>query len=226
MQQAQKRSDSSHLVKVLYWATVAVAIWFAYLNIRPYATAVGRLTYGAVDRSLMHLIAEIPVINGIAATFGLGLYWLVGFVLWLVIQTVEIFPVILKRDRAFMRTLITEADQTSKFALKDNDDPALAALKRWYNRFPTLTIARARNAALFVYALDFTICLSIYPPCKGGFRPFMFILSTGQYSRLNWQNILLLLFTVFAIEVIVRFLLWLGQIAYFMRSAHGPAVNI
>jgi hypothetical protein len=41
---------------------------------------------------------SIPTINGIAATIGTALHWVVGLLIWLVIQTVEVFPIILKRD--------------------------------------------------------------------------------------------------------------------------------
>jgi len=43
---------------------------------------------------------------------------------------------------------------------------------------------------------------------------------SGQWSQLDWGNIALLVITLFAIETIIRFLFWLGQIAYFMKSAH------
>ncbi len=210
------------LVKILYWTTVIVGLWFAFLNLQPYAEAVKAVMANATgDAALIKLIAAIPIINGIAATIGTALHWIVGLLIWLVIQTVEVFPIILKRDRAFMKVLIDEAQSSQKFAIRQNDDPALAALKRWYNNFPTLTMTSARNLALFVYAIDFLICTIVYPPCQGGFGQLMFILMSGQWSQLDWGNIALLVITLFAIETIIRFLFWLGQIAYFMKSAHS-----
>ncbi|MBD1925772.1 hypothetical protein H6F74_05675 [Trichocoleus sp. FACHB-90] len=188
----------------------------------PYA-AIARIAMSeTIDSALVQFIARIPLVNGIAAMIGSILHWFIGVILWMIIQTVEVLPIVLRRDRAFMRTLITHSDSSEKFDITEDDEPTLAALKAWYNQFPSLTIARARTAALFVYAIDFCICLLVYPPAPGGFRNFVFLMSTGQYGRLDWQNIVMLLLTLFAIEGIVRLLFWLGQIAYFMRSAHTP----
>jgi len=217
-----KDFDAKPIVKALYWLTVAAGIWFAYLNIQPYAIAVKNIILTMpIDPALINFLAKLPVINGIVAFIGQLLHWFVGFILWLVIQTIEVLPLVLRRDRAFVRTVIQASEQQPQFEIKDNDDPALTALKRWYNRFPSLTISRARIAALFVYAIDFMICIAVYPPCKGGFGQLMFILATGQFNRLDWGNVTLLFITLFVIEAIVRFLFWLGQVAYFMRSAHS-----
>ncbi|MEH2201238.1 hypothetical protein [Nostoc sp.] len=215
-------TDTRTFIRVLYWAAVICGIWFAYLNIQPYATAVKMIISGAAaDTALLQLIYSIPLIGPTAATVGTALHWLVGLVIWVVVQTVEVFPIILKRDRAFMRTLINNAQSADKFEIRENDDPALAALKRWYNAFPTLTMTTARNLALFVYAIDFCFCALVYPPCKGGFGQLMFILASGQWGQIDWKNVTLLIVTLFAIEAIIHLIFWLGEIAYFMRASHS-----
>jgi hypothetical protein len=217
-----KAIDARTLVKALYWLVILAAIWFAFLNVQPYAIAVKNVMEGAIrDASFLKFIASLPIINAIAFVFGIVLHWFIGFLLWIVVQTIEVLPIILKHDRAFVRTLINTSEQTQRFEIKDNDDPALKALKRWYNAFPALTLSRARTVSLFMYAIDFCICIVVYPPCPGGFRQLMFLLFTGQFSQLNWRNITLLLITLFVIEAIVHFLLWLGKVAYFMREAHS-----
>lgn len=226
MQQAKNQRGANStvrvIVRILYWVVVISGLWFAYLNIGPYAKAVQLTIQTATpDNALLKLIYSIPIINGIAATIGTALHWIVGFFIWLAIQTIEVFPIILRRDRAFMRTLIQETQTADKFAEKEGDDPTLAALKRWYNNFPTLTLTNARNLALFAYAIDFLICIIVYPPVRGGFGQLMFVLFTGQWNRLDWGNIALLIITLFAIETIIRLLFWLGQIAYFMKAAHS-----
>lgn len=222
MTQTKQQSQATRtIIKYLYWATVISGIWFAYLNVGPYAKAVKfTIATAGADSALLKLIYAIPIINGIAATIGTGLHWLVGLLIWAVVQTIEVFPIILRRDRAFMRVLINETQTSDKFVEKEGDDPALAALKRWYNNFPTLTITNARNLSLFVYAIDFLVCTIVYPPARGGFSQLMFIIATGQWNRLDWGNIALLVITLFAIETIIRLIFWLGQIAYFMKAAH------
>lgn len=216
-----RKFKADTIIRILYWACVTAGLWFAYLNISPYAQAVKLVFQGsAVDASLIQLIAAIPIVNGFAATFGVAMHWFVGALLWLIIQTIEVFPILLKRDRAFVKTLISENQQAEKFEVRPSDDPSLVALKGWYNRFPTLTISAARNLALFTYAIDFLICAVVYPPSQGGFGQLMFIVVSGQWSRLDWANIALLMITLFAIEVIISLLFWFGETMYFMKMAH------
>jgi hypothetical protein len=221
MTQEVKRFQANKFVKVLYWLCVAAGIWFAFLNINPYAQAVKLVIRNSTsDSSLVQIIAMIPIVNGFAALLGSAMHWLIGLILWGIIQTIEVFPILLKRDRAFMRVIINENQGAEKFKVDAKDDPALAALKTWYNRFPTLTMNNARNLALFTYAIDFLICTVVYPPCKGGFGQLMFILVSGDWTRLDWGNIALLMITLFAIEIIINLLFWFSETMYFMRIAH------
>lgn len=221
MTQEVKRFQANKVVKVLYWLCVAAGIWFAFLNINPYAQAVRLIIRNSTsDTSLVQIIAMIPIVNGFAVLLGSAMHWLIGLILWGIIQTIEVFPILLKRDRAFMKVIINENQGAEKFKVGKDDDPAIAALKNWYNRFPTLTMSNARNLALFTYAIDFLICTVVYPPCKGGFGQLMFILVSGQWTRLDWGNIALLMITLFAIEIIINLLFWFGETMYFMRIAH------
>jgi hypothetical protein len=217
-----KDIDGRRIVRILYWLVVLCGLWFAYLNIKPYATVIQSLLVAATpDQGLIDFIMRIPIINGVAATIQEAIHWILGFILWAAIQTVEILPIVLRRDRAYLRRLIQESSSKEKYQVKDTDDPALAALKKWYNRFPYLSIARSRNVALFIYAIDFLICLAVYPPVEGDFGQFVFVLTTGQWQLIDWGNLALMFITLFVIELIVLFLFWLGEVAYFMRSAHA-----
>lgn len=220
MTQDISRFKASKIIKVLYWLCVAAGIWFAFLNINPYSQAV-RLVINSSGGSFIKVVSGIPVINGFALIFTTAIHWIIGFILWGIIQTIEIFPMILKRDRAFMKVIISENMSADKFKISKDEDPALIALKSWYNRFPTLTINSARNLALFTYAIDFTICSVVYPPSKEGFGQFLFYLMTGQWMLFDWANISLLMITLFAIEVIIKLLFWFSECIYFLKMAHG-----
>ena len=209
------------IVRILYWLCVAAALWFAYLNIAPYAAAVQFVLAGTFDQTLLQWLGSIPVLGNFINFFSLGIHWIIGLILWAAIQTVEIFPIVLKHDRSFMRTVISEQDNSQRFALKDDDDPAVRLLKQWYNRFPMLTVTKARNFSLFVYAIDFCICLLVYPPADGGFSNFFFLIMTGQFMMLNWTNIVLLVVTLYAIEAIVHLLFFLGQITWYYRMSRA-----
>ncbi|MHC0068796.1 hypothetical protein ACWATR_39050 [Nostoc sp. UIC 10890] len=214
--------SASTLVNALYWIVICLVLFFMYLNIQPYAIGVKLITSNGVSLSpIINLFLDIPIIGAILGLFIYGFNWIVGFLLWAAIQTIQLFPIVMRRDPRFMQSIIKANESHGKYQVKESDDPALAGLKRWYNAFPSLTISRARNAALFAYVVDFSICLLVYPPVKGGFSNLMFVLMTGQISRIDWGNVVLLLLTIFIVEMCVKFLFWLAQIKYYFKVAHG-----
>lgn len=214
-----KIGSSKKLLRIIYWIVVAVALVCAYANIRPYEIVVNRFLGNTVSTGFIRLIGHIPIINGLAVILGASMSWIIGALFWALLQSVEVFPIILKRDKAFVKTIIHASEQHQKFEVKETDAPTLAALKRWYNLFPTVTISRARNAALFCYVIDFIVVSAIYPPARN-FGTAVFYIMSGQWSRLNWVNILYLLLTLFAVDLLIRFLFWLGEITYFMKQSH------
>lgn len=214
-------SPAQKWVRVLYWVAVLVGIAFAYFNILPYTKAAQFLLNQTVDAGFARLIAVLPIINGIAVIIGASIHWILGFLSWMLIQTIELFPIILKHDQKFMEKVIQDIDSSNKFEIREDDDPALQAMKRWYNRFPHLTFSTAINLALFAYTVDFCIAFFTYPPVNGDLMDFTFVLATGQMDQIDWQNVVSLVVTLFVIEFIVILLLWLGRIAYYMKSAHN-----
>ncbi|MCC5636281.1 hypothetical protein LC593_10515 [Nostoc sp. CHAB 5844] len=214
------RSPAQRWTRLAFWAAVCVGIGFAYFNILPYTQAV-RLLNKTVDNGFIQLISVLPVVNGIAATIGAGIHWILGFLVWALIQSIELFPIVLKHDPKFLEKVIQDAEGANRFDIKEDDPPSLQALKRWYNQFPYLTFGRAITYAIFAYTIDFCIAFFTYPPVKGDLFDFGFILMSGQFDQLDWRNLTSLLVTLFVIEVIFLFLLWLDKITYYMKTAHN-----
>jgi hypothetical protein len=212
--------DTKTLLRIFYWLCVAATAWFAYMNIAPYAAVVKIGIMKTISKEVLQKIGMIPVINSIAAIVGASIHFIIGTILWAIIQTMEVLPLVLKRDPAFIREVVSHSDGHSKYQEKDGDDPVLANLKRYYNAFPTLAIKQAKNLMLFAYTVDLLICLTIYPPCKGGLSTLMFILTTGQWQLLNYTNLIFLVVTLFIIEFMLKLLFFIGQITYYMKRAH------
>jgi hypothetical protein len=80
------------IVRILYWLCVAAALWFAYLNIAPYAAAVQFVLAGTLDQTLLQWLGSIPVLGNFINFFSLGIHWIIGLILWAAIQTIEDFP--------------------------------------------------------------------------------------------------------------------------------------
>jgi hypothetical protein len=220
-QSTNNKWDTKRLLKIFYWLIVAATAWFAYMNIAPYAAIVKMGMVKTADPNLLRLIGMIPIVNGIAAILGASLHLIIGTILWAIIQTLEVLPMLLKRDPSFVKEVVNNTDKHSKYAEKPDDDPVLANLKRYYNQFPILAIKQAKNLMLFAYTIDLLICITIYPPVSsGGIDKLMFVLMTGQFQLLNYSNLILLAVTLLIVEFMLKLLFFIGQIGWYMRKAH------
>lgn len=68
---------------------------------------------------------------------------------------------------------------------------------------PYRIVRQFRNYALCAYVVDLCICLRVYPPVDGGVSQAMLIVTTGAFQLINWNNVGMLLVTLFAVEVLV-----------------------
>lgn len=214
----RKKSPQMWL-RILYWGLVGSGIYFAYLNIAPYAKAVEFLGGRTINQAFIYLISVIPVINGIASIIGRGITWLLGAMLWGVIQIIEVLPLILYNHEGFMQQVITNADSRAKYQIKDGDDPTLAMLKRTYNALPISVISNLEILKIATYTVDFLICITVYSPVASGkFSDFFWVLATGQWGKLDYGNLALALTTLFAIEIIVSLIVWVGKLSYAIKE--------
>jgi hypothetical protein len=211
--QTKTKVKSNKWLVLLYWGLVLSAIWFAYLNIQPYEKAVAFLSGKTLDSTFLYIISAIPVINGIAAFFAKSITWILGAILWGVIQIIEVLPLVLYNHQKFMENMISSADSRTKYTLKETDDPTLRMLKRTYNHLPTSVVSNLEILKIFTYTIDFLICITVYSPVQSGkFSDFFFVLATGQWGKLDYGNLALALVTLFAIEVIISLIIWVGKL--------------
>ncbi|NEU77492.1 hypothetical protein PI95_034825 [Hassallia byssoidea VB512170] len=207
-------------LKILYWGLVLSSIYFAYLNIQPYEQAVRFLSGKVVNQSFIYLVSVIPIINGIANFIGKGVTWILGTLLWVIIQIIEVLPLVLYSHEGFIQQVISEADSRSKYEVKDTDDPTLAMLKRTYNAFPVSLVSNLERLKIVTYTVDFLICITVYSPVSSGkFSDFFWFVGSGQWNKLNYGNLALTLVTLFAIEIILGLIIWVGKLSYAIKAA-------
>jgi hypothetical protein len=210
-----KKNVPTKWLRILYWLLVAAGVYFAFLNISPYARAVSFLGTQAIDEAFIKLVSVIPIINGIASIFGMGITWLLGLILWGIVQIIELLPIILYNHEGFMATVIGQADTRARYTEKETDDPTLKQMKRIYNAMPTSMIRNLERLRIGVYVLDFLICFTVYSPVASGkITDFFWIIATGQWGQINVGNLLLAAITLFAVELIVSLIIWVGKLAY------------
>ncbi len=208
-------------LKVLYVLCVLAGLYFAYLNVNPYVIVVRKLLSQTDVEGFGHFIAALPLIGGIAQWVGTSSAWIFGIVLWGAIQSSQCAPIVLQRDKAMLRTMLHEHDQAHRIAITDKDDPVAAAMKTAYNRLPLGLLRNLGKIRIGAYILDYIICSIVYPPCEGGFIKFLFYVMSGSFQKLNWANIALTLATMFAIELMLRLLLGIGELIYYYRKSRA-----
>jgi len=189
-------------LKILYWSLVIAGCWFAFLNIQPYQQAVIYAS-GGLNRSLL----------------GIGVSWIIGAAVWLVIQIIEVLPLVLFNHSGFLSFFIGAASSHQKYQINEEDDPTLKLLKKTYNTLPTSVVSNMEILKIFTYTVDFCICLTVYSPVRSGrFTDFVFLLATGQWNKILWGNVVLALITLFSIEVIVSLIIWVGKMAFAFKQ--------
>lgn len=215
----KKKVNNNIWLRALYWGLVLTAIYFAYLNIAPYEKAVSFLSGQVVNKSFLAVIAWIPIINGIAAALGRGITWILGAILWSVIQIIEVIPLILYNHEGFLRSYIRAADNAGRMSINSDDDPTLRMLKKTYNTLPTSVITNLEYLKIGTYVADFLICLTVYSPVKSAkFSDFVFIITTGQWGKIDYANLCSALITLFAMEIIISLIIWVGKLTYVVRQ--------
>jgi hypothetical protein len=198
---------------ILYWLAIGVAALVAGANTIPYIKAVDIALFNIFDLDGWIGVFANPALSIAAIPMGI--------LLWAFIQTAETYPILLKHDRKVMRLIALEAESSDYMDISDDDDPALASLKYWYNRFPTLGIRTANRAALVAYLVDTAICVSIFPPVDGGIDRLIFVIFTGQWGLVNWGSVALILTMLFCFEFMVRLVLFLGMQYHVLKRAHS-----
>lgn len=215
-----QNKTSQKWLRILYWGLVLSGIYFAYLNIQPYEQAVRFLSGKVVNQAFIYLVSVIPIVNGIANFIGRGVTWILGTLLWGVIQIIEVLPLILYSHEGFIQHVISNADSRSKYQVKDDDDPTLAMLKRTYNALPISIVSNLERLKIVTYVLDFLICITVYSPVASGrFFDFFWFVGSGQWNKLDYGNLTLALVTLFAIEIILSLIIWVGKLSYAIKAA-------
>jgi hypothetical protein len=190
------------LVKLVIWLLLGIILIIVLIGVYPYT----HLFSIASKNIVVQLPPNFKPIADWAIVF---LCWVIGFACWGVINLIELFPVFLQRDRDLINTLIGEFNFDNKI-LNENDSNHVSALKRAYNSLPALNLRNARIAAIFAYLVDFYVNVLSTPLAKNS-SEMIFIIATGQFSRLNQQSLLILAVLLFGLEITIKCFLHLSE---------------
>lgn len=218
MQQKQKRKRlwTEYGIYALY----AMAIWFAVLNIAPYEKLMGLMTVSVRDSLIVQVLTSIPILGLVVSGLGKTIVWGVAAIGWLIIQIIEILPLVIFSDDRLLLTMIQEGDRKS-YQINDNEDPMLKSFKRIYNRMPLVVVRNLKFAQIFTYTVDFLLILLVYPPVAGNASNFLFTLAVGDMNSINWLNIFMAFITLFAVEVNVILIINASRLNEMYKVSRG-----
>lgn len=206
--------------RILWFLILLSMIAIAFVNIKPYVDAAKALGVTVVDATFIRFISAIPVVNAIAASLGVGVVWIIGFALWATFQLIEVMPVILFNHPGFLHEVIQESESHNRYGIKEGDDPTVANLKKAYNKLPVGFLENLSKIRLCAYVLDFCICFWRYSPVDSGkITDFFYFVMTGQFAKINGNNMMLALITLFGVEIGLNLLLWVGKLAFTVKKA-------
>ncbi|BDA73079.1 hypothetical protein CAL7716_072450 [Calothrix sp. PCC 7716] len=209
--------------RVLWFFLLLSMVVIAVVNIKPYVDAAQALGVTIVDATFIRLVSVIPVVNAIASLLGVGVAWVVGTVLWGTFQIIELLPVIMFNHPGFLEEVIKDAEQNSKYQIKEDEDPTVANLKKAYNKLPVSFLENLGKIRLVAYVIDFCICFWRYSPVASGkITDFFYFSVTGQWQKINTNNLILAIVTLFGVEIALNLLLWVGKLAFTAKRASEP----
>lgn len=206
------RTNSKIPLQIIFWLAILILICIAYLNIQPYGRFSALIGQARLSNGVIDLLLKIPGINYLIANLGNLISLGTGLIIWAFIQTIECYPVFLRRDRKMQKVLIDEAESSDKVNVRDDDDKILKGLKQYYNQFPLKTIKEARKWAFCCYLFDFVLGWVVYPPVE---TIGLVIIS------IDWINIITIVIAMFAFERGLEFVLAVNETLIMVKKAHG-----
>lgn len=198
---------SGFLWLLLFMILVAIGI-VLFVNCQPFIEAAGMILGGFNTGAMERFLTGIPLVGGLIAV---GLVTFVGTVWYLTGQLIEIAPTIMTiSDKRTLRMINAIAGHAS-LSISPAENSDVAWLKSRYNNRPIASLQFFRAARLVVYTIELIVCWLTKPPVQGSPLDFLLFLVTGQFSRINWGNVLLMLSVLFLVEKLLQFALHVYQ---------------
>lgn len=212
-------------INVLYVLLILGVFFVCLWNIFPYELAVRFVASRFLDSGILGFVLALPVIGWILGFIGNAIYWIVGAIVWGVIQLIELLPLVMTSNPGYVRSVLREQEAHERIRPREDDPGPVRYLKKFYNHLPMRFLSTARRLRGWVYVLDMLIVMMVYPPVReGGVGRFFFLLSTGQWSQFDWANIVLMFVTLLAVEAIVKVLMIVNHFRNYIKASKAQTV--
>ncbi len=197
-----RSNGSSNLIKFIQFCLFFAAGMLIVANIKPYINIVSWLGSGLVSTKILESLSAFPPFNWLLSNSGMGLAMLAGFLLWGLLQGLEMLPKIILNDPDALLVLMSWVYQFKKITHRDSDSPLLRKLKYRFNNLPLEWIEGMQQARAIAYIFDAILCFTFYPPIVGGYDRLGVFLVAPTLKDLDVYNIIAAIATMFGLEVL------------------------
>ena len=141
---------------------------------------------------------------GVVRGLELTAFGLLGVMIYAIIQSGEVMPVIFKSSPETLQRLIKTLQKFKKVEVSNNESATVRELASIHNNYYESLIDALGWWRCICYAVDFMVCLWFAPWIVGGWSNFD---QMAGWDNANWPNIIRGLISVVFFEVAVR--LWI-----------------
>lgn len=199
-----RSSTSNNLIKFLQFCLFFVAGALIVLNIKPYVSISSWIGTGLSEIPFIQTLSNYPALSWLFSNSGMGIAVITGFLLWGLLQGLELLPEIILNDPNALLVLMSWVYQFKKIRHKDNDSALLKKLKYRFNNLPLEWIESMQQAKAIAYLIDGILCFGYYPPIVGGYDRLDVFLVAPSIRDLNAYNIVAAIATMFGLEVLYK----------------------
>lgn len=215
----------SKILFVLLIGVFLVLIWFVWQSIEVYVSM-------GVDIGLNWVTANLPawgakvisipilgniiqwLLNGGAVTISvIGCIALYG-----VLQIFEVAPILLEDSPQTLKRIIRSTQSMARVVIHREDSQVVAYLKDRHNAIPEDWVNNIYTAKWIAYSLDLMVCLVRCPPFFGDWAEFWLFWQSMDISDIDFTATWKIIVTLFAVEAVVKVLLWLKRGRRMLKS--------
>ncbi|BAY66923.1 hypothetical protein NIES22_70670 (plasmid) [Calothrix brevissima NIES-22] len=190
-----------------------ILIGALHVNIVPYQKlAASFLAPSAGDPNAgFGFLRMLPGFGKLAQVLGFVSAYVIGAFAYALVQFLELAPNLIHRSPKTLKGLLASSGG-QKYALKEGDKGTVKRIKKSLNQGLVWALAHLEVIKSIAYIFDAFICFIAYPFIKelAGVGDFFGVFFTGQWNRIDWQNLLLFAITVYGVESLLK-LIWALQ---------------
>lgn len=215
MQTPKKALHIVHRVSLL--AVTALIGAFMFLNIVPWVEAAKSIA-GNIPNLVTGADAlyRVPILGWLIRFIAENLAIVLGFTLWLTVQSIQILPTLIERPQV-LHPLI-KAWEGVELPQK-GDGSKMDRLRQRFNESVVQLIDNLKFYRSIAYCVEAFVCLYVYPPYVGGWQQLVTDYPALDVAYISWPNIISAIVTMFAFEFLFRVALNLWGLTEIVKFA-------